>query len=145
MKPKIKVKDIAKALQGIETDRQLTKEIVEDALKEALTKAYRKHIEIPDAYVRVDIINDTIHIYNERMVVEEVQEVSRVISSVQYPVRGIEHLFVCSLDTNPADSLPGRWRNPCQRLYGMGRNAGQHQGSGNQQPVLLHPGVHRGA
>lgn len=74
MKPKIKVKDIAKALQGIETDRKLTKEIVEDALKEALTKAYRKHIEIPDAYVRVDIINDTIHIYHERMVVEEVED-----------------------------------------------------------------------
>lgn len=74
MKPKIKVKDIAKALQGIETDRQLTKEIVEDALKEALTKAYRKHIEIPDAYVLVDIINDTIHIYHERMVVEEVED-----------------------------------------------------------------------
>ena len=74
MKPKIKVKDIAKALHGIETDRQLTKEIVEDALKEALTKAYRKHIEIPDAYVRVDIINDTIHIYHERMVVEEVED-----------------------------------------------------------------------
>ena len=50
MKSKIKVADLAKALQGIETDRQLTKEIVEDALKEALTKAYRKHIEIPDAY-----------------------------------------------------------------------------------------------
>lgn len=74
MKPKIKVKDIAKALQGIETDRQLTKEIVEDALKEALTKAYRKHIEIPDAYVRVDIIDDAIHIYHERMVVEEVED-----------------------------------------------------------------------
>lgn len=74
MKPKIKVKDIAKALQGIETDRQLTKEIVEDALKEALTKAYRKHIEIPNAYVRVDIIDDAIHIYHERMVVEEVED-----------------------------------------------------------------------
>ena len=74
MKSKIKVKDIAKALQGIETDRKLTKEIVEDALKEALTKAYRKHIEIPDAYVRVDIIDDTIHIYHERMVVEEVED-----------------------------------------------------------------------
>ena len=60
MKPKIKVADLAKALQGIETDRQLTKEIVEDALKEALTKAYRKHIEIPDAYVRVDVEDGTI-------------------------------------------------------------------------------------
>ena len=74
MKPKVKVEDLAKALQGIETDRQLTKEIVEDALKEALTKAYRKHIEIPDAYVRVDIVNGTIHIFHERMVVEEVED-----------------------------------------------------------------------
>ena len=39
MKPKIKVEDLAKALQGIESDRQLSKDIVEDALKEALTKA----------------------------------------------------------------------------------------------------------
>ena len=74
MKQKIKVADLAKALQGIETDRQLTKEIVEDALKEALTKAYRKHIEIPDAYVRVDVEDGTIHIYHERMVVEEVED-----------------------------------------------------------------------
>ena len=74
MKPKIKVADLAKALQGIETDRQLTKEIVEDALKEALTKAYRKHIEIPDAYVRVDVEDGTIHIYHERMAVEEVED-----------------------------------------------------------------------
>ena len=73
-KTKVKVEDLAKALQGIETDRQLTKEIVEDALKEALTKAYRKHIEIPDAYVRVDIVDGTIHIYHERMVVEEVED-----------------------------------------------------------------------
>ncbi len=28
----------------------------------------------------------------------------------------------CSLDTNPADPLPGRWRYPCQRLYEMGRH-----------------------
>ena len=74
MKPKIKVEDLAKALQGIESDRQLSKDIVEDALKEALTKAYRKHIEIPDAYVRVDVEDGTIHIYHERMVVEEVED-----------------------------------------------------------------------
>ena len=43
-------------------------------LKEALTKAYRKHIEIPDAYVRVDVEDGTIHIYHERMAVEEVED-----------------------------------------------------------------------
>ena len=74
MKPKIKVEDLAKALQGIESDRQLSKEIVEDALKEALTKAYRKHIDIPDVQVRIDIVDGAIHIYHERVVVEEVED-----------------------------------------------------------------------
>ena len=74
MKPKIKVEDLAKALQGIESDRQLSKDIVEDALKEALTKAYRRHIDIPEVQVRVDIVNVTIHIYHERVVVEEVED-----------------------------------------------------------------------
>ncbi|MCF0106137.1 MAG: transcription termination/antitermination protein NusA, partial [Holdemanella sp.] len=59
---------------GIETDRKLSNEIVESALKEALIKAYRKQIEIPDAYVRVDIIKGIIHIYHERVVVEEVED-----------------------------------------------------------------------
>ena len=71
---KIKVESFTKALQGIETDRQLSKEIVEDALKEAMAKAYRKQIELPDAYVRVDIIKNQIHIYQQRVVVEEVED-----------------------------------------------------------------------
>lgn len=71
---KLKVDTLTKALQGIEDDRQLSKEIVEDALKEALIKAYRKHIEIPDAYVEVKIVNGVIHIYHQRMVVEEVED-----------------------------------------------------------------------
>ena len=52
MKQKIKVADLAKALQGIETDRQLTKEIVEDALKEALISA----IEMLNVNGRVVVI-----------------------------------------------------------------------------------------
>lgn len=71
---KIKVEDLTRGLQEIESKHQLTKEIVEDALKEALTKAYRKHIEIPDAYVRVDVIDGEIHVYHERKVVEEVED-----------------------------------------------------------------------
>lgn len=71
---KLKVEDLTVALQGIESSHRLTKEIVEEALKEALTKAYRKHIEIPDAYVRVDIADGQIHVYHERKVVEEVED-----------------------------------------------------------------------
>lgn len=74
MKMKLKVENLTTALQGIESDRQLSKEIVEEALKEALCKAYRKQIEIPDAYVRVDIIDGIIHIFHERVVVEEVED-----------------------------------------------------------------------
>ncbi len=71
---KIKVDTLKNALLGIETDRQLSPEIIEDALKEALTKAYRKHIEIPDAYVRVDITKGEIRIIPQRIVVEEVED-----------------------------------------------------------------------
>ena len=71
---KIKVESLTKALQGIESDRQLTKEIVEDALKEAMAKAYRKQIELPDAYVKVEIVKGHIHIYQQRVVVEEVED-----------------------------------------------------------------------
>ena len=71
---KLKVESLAKALQGIEDDRQLSKDIVEDALKEAMEKAYRKQIEIPDAYVRVEILKGHIHIYQQRVVVEEVED-----------------------------------------------------------------------
>lgn len=71
---KQKVDTIVSALLGIESDRQLTPEIVEEALKEALTKAYRKHIEIPDAYVKTEIKDGIIHIYHQRVVVEEVED-----------------------------------------------------------------------
>lgn len=71
---KLKVDTLQKALQGIENDRQLSSDIVEDALREALTKAYRKHIEIPDAYVEVVIEDSIIHIYHQRKVVENVED-----------------------------------------------------------------------
>lgn len=69
---KVKVQDLKAALLGIEADRQLSQEIVEAALVEALSKAYRKHVETPDAYVNVVIDDGHIHIYPQRMVVEEV-------------------------------------------------------------------------
>ena len=51
----MKLNDFMTAMQAIESDRQLSKEIVVDALQEALSKAFRKHIEIPDALVRVAV------------------------------------------------------------------------------------------
>ncbi len=72
----MKLKDFMAAMQAIESDRKLSKEIVVDALQEALAKAFRKHIEIPDAMVRVDV-NDTtgdIKVYQQRLIVENVED-----------------------------------------------------------------------
>ena len=51
----MKLKDFMAAMQAIESDRKLPQEVVVEALQEALAKAFRKHIEIPDALVRVDV------------------------------------------------------------------------------------------
>ena len=52
-------KDFLAAMQALEGNRNITKEIVLEALNEALVKAYRKHIEIPDALVKVEIDQNT--------------------------------------------------------------------------------------
>ncbi|MGL5978144.1 MAG: NusA N-terminal domain-containing protein, partial [Erysipelotrichaceae bacterium] len=45
----MKLKDFINAMQEIEEGRKLSKHVVVAALEEALAKAFRKHIEIPDA------------------------------------------------------------------------------------------------
>lgn len=70
------LKDLLKAMQSIEDDRKVSKEIVIEALKEALAKAYRKHIDIPDVLVRVDINEKSgeIKVYQQYNVVQEVED-----------------------------------------------------------------------
>ena len=72
----MKLKDFMAAKQAIETDRKLSKEVVVDALQEALAKAFRKHIEIPDALVRVDVNEKSgdIKVYQQRLIVENVED-----------------------------------------------------------------------
>jgi len=69
-------KDFLEAMQAIEGDRNISKEIVLDALQEALAKAYRKHIEIPDALVSVTIDEKTgeVCLYQQYAVVENVED-----------------------------------------------------------------------
>ena len=64
------------AMQAIESDRKLPQEVVVEALQEALAKAFRKHIEIPDALVRVDVNEKTgnIKVYQQRTIVETVED-----------------------------------------------------------------------
>ena len=72
----MKLKDFMAAMQAIETDRKLSKEVVVEALQEALAKAFRKHIEIPDALVRVDVNEKSgdIKVYQQRLIVENVED-----------------------------------------------------------------------
>ena len=72
----MKLKDFMAAMQAIETDRKLSKEVVVDALQEALAKAFSKHIEIPDALVRVDVNEKSgdIKVYQQRLIVENVED-----------------------------------------------------------------------
>ena len=72
----MKLKDFMAAMQAIETDKKLSKEVVVEALQEALAKAFRKHIEIPDALVRVDVNEKSgdIKVYQQRLIVENVED-----------------------------------------------------------------------
>ena len=69
-------KDFLNAMQALEGNRNITKEIVLEALNEALVKAYRKHIEIPDALVKVEIDQNTgeVGLFQQYTVVEEVED-----------------------------------------------------------------------
>ena len=85
-------KEFLKAMQTIEDDRKITKEIVIAALQEALAKAYRKHIDIPDVLVRVDIneANGQIHVYQQYTVVEEVEDEELEIALAEVKDKGYQ-------------------------------------------------------
>jgi len=78
---KIKYAELVRALHLIEDNRQIDAEVVEEALKDAIAKAYRKHIGINDVEVRVEISKkghiDAFHRY---LVVEEVMDSELEIS-----------------------------------------------------------------
>ncbi|MFV0380440.1 MAG: transcription termination factor NusA [Anaerorhabdus sp.] len=69
-------KNLVKAMTLIESDRKISQEVVIEALEEALAKAYRKHVDIPDILVRVDINkkSDKIRVYQQYLVVEELED-----------------------------------------------------------------------
>ena len=68
-------RELLNALDAFEQEKGISKEIVIDALKEALEKAYKKHTD-PDALCRADINADlgTIELYELKNVVEEVED-----------------------------------------------------------------------
>lgn len=71
-----KIKEILKAMQLVEDDRKVDIHVVIAALEEAIAKAYRKHIDLPDVLVRVHLNENTgaIEAYQQYTVVEEVED-----------------------------------------------------------------------
>ncbi|MFQ6862117.1 MAG: transcription termination factor NusA [Beduini sp.] len=69
-------KKFIEALEILENERGIKKEIVLDALKEALEKSYKKNYLSPDSIVRVDIDPKTakISLHEIKTVVEEVED-----------------------------------------------------------------------
>lgn len=65
------VKELAIALSGIQENRMISYDVVVSALKEGLAKAYRKHIECPDAQVRVEVSDKgEISVFQQRRVID---------------------------------------------------------------------------
>ena len=69
-------KKFLEALEILETERGIKKEVVLDALKEALEKSYKKNYLSPDSIVRVDINpkNAKISLHEIKTVVEDVED-----------------------------------------------------------------------
>ena len=73
---KIDYKELIKALSGIEDERRISEAVLQDALKEALAKAYKKDMELSDINIEVEINakDQTIDYYQLYNVVENVED-----------------------------------------------------------------------
>ncbi len=71
----MKVKDLVGAISSIEDSKSISEKVIIQALSAGLEKGYRKHINCPDATVRVEVGSDNeIHLYQIRTVVEDVDD-----------------------------------------------------------------------
>lgn len=67
----LKNKNFIDGLRLFEEDRKIDSEFVLETLKEAIAKTYQKHIDAPEALVRVEIIKNEMHIFHQLKVVED--------------------------------------------------------------------------
>ena len=72
----MKIDDVVNAFNQFESERNLTKEFIAEALEESLIKAYRREISVPDALVDVEIDQDSgeIRLFHKFEVVETVND-----------------------------------------------------------------------
>ena len=67
----LKNKNFTDGLRLFEEDRKVDPEFVIDVLKEAIVKTYQKHIDAPEANVRVEIERNEMHVYHQLVVVDD--------------------------------------------------------------------------
>ncbi|WP_166082711.1 transcription termination factor NusA [Erysipelothrix anatis] len=70
------VKNVILAMQEIENNRNISKEVIIEALQDSLVKAYRRQIGVPDAIVEViiDPNSEEMRLFHNFLVVEEVED-----------------------------------------------------------------------
>ena len=74
-------KDFFVALDDLERERGINKEVFVNALEQALTSAYKKNFgEAMSASVKLNPENNTIKVYSYKTVVEEVTDPDKEIS-----------------------------------------------------------------
>ncbi len=67
----LKNKNFIDGMRLFEEDRKVDPEFILDTLKEAIAKTYQKHIDAPEAIVRVTIEKNEMHVYHQLLVVED--------------------------------------------------------------------------
>ena len=67
----LKNKNFTDGLRLFEEDRKVDPEFVIEVLKEAIVKTYQKHIDAPEANVRVEIERNEMHVYHQLKVVDD--------------------------------------------------------------------------
>ena len=70
----LKNKNFIDGMRLFEEDRKVDPEFVMETLKEAIAKTYQKHIDAPEAVVRVDIVKNELHVYHQLIVVDDETE-----------------------------------------------------------------------
>lgn len=67
----LKTKNFVDGMRLFEEDRKVDPEFVLETLKEAIAKTYQKHIDAPEAQVRVEIEKNELHVYHQLDVVDD--------------------------------------------------------------------------
>lgn len=88
----MKLDDVVNAFNQFESERNLTKEFIAEALEESLIKAYRREIQVPDALVDVEIDQESgeIRLFHKFEVVEEVNDDELEVALDEIDVKDLE-------------------------------------------------------